>query len=65
MQNAVASGAFASQEDALKHALELLAVEQQAPAQSGSADRAARFRAWAEGHSPANHFVDDSRESIY
>lgn len=24
-----------------------------------------RLRAWAESHTPVNHHVDDSRESIY
>ncbi|UUO08544.1 hypothetical protein M4951_09530 [Blastopirellula sp. J2-11] len=69
LQDAVASGAFASPEDALRHALELLTIEQKASSRSADAlhreDQADQFRVWAESHSPVSHFVDDSRESIY
>jgi len=70
IEQAVASGAFATPEEALRHALELLATEQNLPAPDTSpvhrrANLSARFRKWAESHPPANHVVDDSRESIY
>ncbi|MEX0791587.1 MAG: hypothetical protein WD045_00520 [Pirellulaceae bacterium] len=69
IEQAVASGAFATPEEALRHALELLATEQSIPAPGAPpvnhrADLSARFRKWAESHPPANHIVDDSRESI-
>jgi Arc/MetJ-type ribon-helix-helix transcriptional regulator len=70
IEQAVASGAFATPEEALRHALELLAKEQSIPGPatpraSRRSNLSARFRQWAESHPPANHFVDDSRESIY
>ncbi len=70
IDQAVASGAFATPEEALQHALELLAKEQRIPNGATSPENrrlnlSARFRQWAESHPPSNHFVDDSRESIY
>jgi Arc/MetJ-type ribon-helix-helix transcriptional regulator len=69
LSEAVASGAFADPESALRHALELLADEQHEwPKPRPSEDSsswAARFRAWAASHPRIEHFVDDSRESIY
>ncbi|MEX0793177.1 MAG: hypothetical protein WD045_08575 [Pirellulaceae bacterium] len=70
LEQAVASGAFPSAEEALRHALELLATEQRLTSSSVVAanppsDRSRRFRNWAESHPPAKHSVDDRRESIY
>ncbi|RCS54871.1 hypothetical protein DTL42_07100 [Bremerella cremea] len=71
IQQAVANGAFGSPEEALRHALKLLAIEQSESqrAKPKSAPEheqwGKQFRAWADGHQPVGHFVDDSRESIY
>lgn len=68
LQDAVSSGAFASKEEALKHALDLLAVEQRAPVQKtklSHQDWMKKVREWSESHGDVSHFIDDSRESIY
>lgn len=70
VKDLVDRGAFASPEEAVKHALDLLAAEQQRNKQIERSreerrKRAKRFRQWAESNPPAGHFVDDSRESIY
>lgn len=68
IQQAVASGAFANPEAALRHALDLLAVEQsvsEAIVEKRRQKLSDKFREWVDSHPPVNHFVDDSRESIY
>ncbi len=71
LNEAVNSGAFANQEEALRHALELLAKERKSSVRSTAtiaddADEwAMRFRAWAANHPSVPVLVDDSRESIY
>ena len=71
LNNAVASGGFPSHEDAIKHALQLLADEQaqchEAPSQISlqHSVRMTEIRDWSQSHPPVSHFVDDSRESIY
>lgn len=66
---AVATGAFATPEDALKHALDLLVVENSSAFSAIRAeptlDWAARFHAWADSHPASEHFVDCSREGVY
>lgn len=69
LHDAVASGAFGSPEEALSHALTLLAAEQvDAARHNGDASKqpwAAEFRSWAESHTPRKASVDFDRESIY
>jgi len=74
IQNAVATGAFATTEDALAHALSLLAKEQGVAVANGSVKDgeneshdswAERLRSFAASHKATGHAVDDSRESIY
>ena len=67
----VTNGTFPTTEEALRHALELLAKEQRELDDSPQDDLPdpdeweKRFRAWAASHPASDHFVDDSRESIY
>ncbi|QDV13886.1 hypothetical protein CA51_37770 [Rosistilla oblonga] len=69
LDEAVASGAFASTDEAIRHALSLLAAEHHIvdgePPTEDDEQWAARFEAWAESHTPSKHFVDCSRDSIY
>lgn len=69
LNDAVASGAFCSQKDALIHALGLLATEHRDMSHQANLFEAdewnQQFRAWAEGHPQVWHFVDLSRKSIY
>lgn len=70
LNEAVASGAYASHEEALKHALTLLAAErlvepERLPGSSEAQEWNSRFRDWAFSHSKLGHFVDASRDGIY
>ncbi len=74
IRNAIESGAFATPEAALVHALSLLAKEQGQPVANGaeklSEDEShdswsRRLRSFASNQKPTGHAVDDSRESIY
>ena len=65
----VASGAFTSSDEALHHALGLLADDLQTPvSHSVNEDPqqwSERFRRWAAAHPANDHFVDASRDGIY
>ncbi|TWT35224.1 hypothetical protein KOR34_01120 [Posidoniimonas corsicana] len=68
LSDSVARGGFASPDEALRHALELLAAEQGRPTPVGNHRPdawAASFRRWAEGHPSGDHHVDADRQSIY
>lgn len=74
IREAVASGEFATPEEAVKHALELLTQERQAKKAIPQAPRLSKeerqkrlrlLEEWINTREPAGHFVDDSRESIY
>lgn len=71
INQAVASGMFTTAEDAVKHALGLLAEEQAEvsgkpqPAETDAADRIGAIRRWSASHDEVTQVVDDSRESIY
>lgn len=75
LQEAVASGAFATPEEALQRALKLLAEENEEKkannpvtprlSEEERQKRLKNFEKWLATRKPAGHFVDDSRESIY
>ncbi len=71
LNHTVTSGAFSCTQDAMRHALELLAAEQaqrhDSPVQTSRqhSDRMTEIRVWSQSHPPVSHLVDDSRESIY
>ena len=74
IRNAIETGAFATTEDALAHALALLAKEQgvalgKGPTEHGKNESheswAKRLRSFAASQKPTGRDVDDRRESIY
>lgn len=69
LNNAVASGAFVNHDEALRHALQLLAVESQAVTVEKQIDHpeewATRFRNWAESHPRLSDHVEFDRDSLY
>lgn len=71
IQQAIAEGRFASRDEAINQAVQLLradgdTVRAHPPDEARSADEWIHsLRNWAASHRPVNHPVDFDRESIY